>query len=885
MRCAGVIMVADPRIQVLFVDDEPGMLQAIQDYLSIVHSIRVDICNSGAEALTREDLFAFDCLIIDYEMPDIDGIVLLKEIRKMNTEIPIIIFTGKGYEDIAIEAINAGADFYIKKGGNPEELFTELAHYIRKGVRRYQAEKELVEKEHRYRAVVEDMTEFVCRMEPDGTIVFVNSAFEKNLKVPLEPENKVTFFSLYPDYEKDIEEVISFCDPDNPSAQVELPFEENHGKITWHQWVIRVIFDAQFDIREIQAVGRDISKKKDLDRQDTILKELGLSLATCSTLESAMNYSLSAAIGVGGFETGAVYLHDHISGRLSLFLDLGPDRAALYRLFEEFSRNKDEIILSTGAPLYLSMSDLNRYESRFTAIAFIPIQRYNEVTGWFTLASENLIEVPSVIRGPLEGIVSQIGNVISRIEAEEALRDALLESEERYMQLSETSPDAIAILSGNSVVYLNPAANSLFEVDSPDSFFKQPLHDFLDTDLQNWFSSILKTKKGEKSPRAGEGFLKTKSGKQIYGELISVPITHSGEEAILLLIQDKTSHRMQELALIESERRFREMADLLPEPLFEADIDGKLTFCNRGVYALLDKTNNSIVNINKVSDLISPKEQLRFSTILKKLGNELMPVAGDFIAAGDPADPRTFHLSLAPIIRDGGFSGTRGILIDITENKRYQEKLQQMIEEKDILFRELHHRVKNNMQIVSSMLQLQEEYITDEMVLSALHDCEQRIDSMALVHETLYRTESLAGIPFGHYLENLAQAVTEGFATARDIRTEIDVRNIRLSLDNAVTIGLIINELMVNSMKYAFVDRPSGVITIQLISEEERYTMRYSDDGVGLPIGFDIEKISSLGMRLVRILAKQIRGQLLIKSEQGAGMICTVTFPKQTGDL
>ena len=176
----------------------------------------------------------------------------------------------------------------------------------------------------------------------------------------------------------------------------------------------------------------------------------------------------------------------------------------------------------------MSMSDLNRYESRFTALAFIPIHRYNEITGWFALASENLIEVPVDIRNPLEGVVSQISNVISRIEAEEALRDALLESEERYMQLSETSPDAIAILSGNSVVYLNHAANSLFEVESPDAFFRQPFHDFLDTDLQNWFSGILRSKSGEKSPRAGEGFLKTKSGRQIYGELLTVPITQSG---------------------------------------------------------------------------------------------------------------------------------------------------------------------------------------------------------------------------------------------------------------------------------------------------------------------------------------------------------------------
>ena len=283
------------------------------------------------------------------------------------------------------------------------------------------------------------------------------------------------------------------------------------------------------------------------------------------------------------------------------------------------------------------------------------------------------------------------------------------------------------------------------------------------------------------------------------------------------------------------------------------------------------------------SDLVSPQEELRFSTLLNKVAADCTPLAGDFITAGNTPEPRIIHLSLAPVIRDGQFSGTRGILVDITEIKRYQEKLHHMIEEKDVLFRELHHRVKNNMQIISSMLQLQEEYIADEVILSALHDCEQRIDSMALVHETLYRTESLADIPFAQYLEDLAQAVTEGFATVRDIRTEIDVGGIRLSLDTAVTIGLIVNELMVNSMKYAFIDRHSGIITIRLSCNAEHCTLMYSDDGVGLPAGFDIEKISSLGMRLVRILARQIRGVLHIESQDGAGMTCAVTFPKQAG--
>lgn len=876
-------MESEPPIQVLFVDDEPGLLSAIRDYLTIVYSIGVEVCNSGSDALTREDLFAFDCLIIDYEMPDIDGIVLLTEIRSMNQDIPIIFFTGKGHEEVAIQAINAGADYYIKKGGNPEELFTELAHYIHKGVRRYRAEKSLVEKERQYRAVVEDLTEFVCRLDPDGVIIFVNSAFLNNLQVPYDILSGVNFHSLYPDHQGKIQDIIEFCDPDNPSAEIELPFTGVHGKIIWHQWTIRVIYDNVFNILEIQAVGRDISKQRETERQESVLRNLGLSLATSSSTEAALNSSLSAAIEISECQTGAVYLHNRMSGKLTPFLEQGPYRAALYRFLEDFFKNQNDILLAPGNPVYVSLTDLHQYETRFSSFAFIPILRFGDIMGWIILASDNLAEIPFEIRHPLEGVTSQIGNVISRIEAEEALRDALIESEERYMQLSETSPDAIAILTDGTIVYLNPAANALFETANMDDFFRKPFHDLLDADLQKWFEGIIKTKIRGQGPSTGEGFLVTKSGKRIYGELITVPISHAGEDAILLLIRDKTSQRMQEQALIESERRFREMADLLPEPLFEADIQGNLTFCNRGVTALFGRTNLQDPNICKIYELVSEQEHLRFSTILNKVAAELKPMTGDFIAAGNTDEPRIIHLSLAPVIKNDQFSGTRGILVDITENKRYQEKLHHMIEEKDVLFRELHHRVKNNMQIISSMLQLQEEYISDDVILSALHDCEQRINSMALVHETLYRTESLAEIPFDHYLENLSQAVTEGFATVRDIRTDIDVGGIRLSLDTSVTIGLIVNELMVNSMKYAFVDRPSGVIRIKLACNDESCLLEYSDDGVGLPAGFDIEKTSSLGMRLVRILARQIRGKLLIENGVGAGMICTVQFPKQGG--
>ncbi len=184
------------------------------------------------------------------------------------------------------------------------------------------------------------------------------------------------------------------------------------------------------------------------------------------------------------------------------------------------------------------------------------------------------------------------------------------------------------------------------------------------------------------------------------------------------------------------------------------------------------------------------------------------------------------------------------------------------------------------MQVISSLLQLQEEYLDDERVISALHDCEQRIASMALVHETLYRSESISDIPFDGYLENLAEEVTSSIATVRDIRTEIEVGDIRFGLDTVVTLGLIVNELMVNSMKYAFIGRGKGTIKVFMEHNEGSYVLTYMDDGIGLPADFSIDASNSLGMRLVRVLSRQLRGSVTIGGNHGSpGASFTIIFP------
>ena len=137
----------DAPVRVLFIDDEPGMLHAISEYLMVVHSLEVDITSDPVDAVQSGQLFSYDCVVVDYDMPEMDGITLLKAIRSADTDIPVIVLTGKSREEVVIEAINNGADFYLQKGGDPKPLFTELANAVRHLVRRSQAEDSAIRNE------------------------------------------------------------------------------------------------------------------------------------------------------------------------------------------------------------------------------------------------------------------------------------------------------------------------------------------------------------------------------------------------------------------------------------------------------------------------------------------------------------------------------------------------------------------------------------------------------------------------------------------------------------------------------------------------------------------------------------------------------------------
>jgi len=188
--------------------------------------------------------------------------------------------------------------------------------------------------------------------------------------------------------------------------------------------------------------------------------------------------------------------------------------------------------------------------------------------------------------------------------------------------------------------------------------------------------------------------------------------------------------------------------------------------------------------------------------------------------------------------------------------------------------------VKNNLQVVSSLLHMEESQGVDKLKVNVLQEAQNRLRSMALIHETLYRSQNFARIDFNTYIESLCVHITRSFGTGTSkARLERRMQPVKFVLDQAVPCGLIINELISNAMKHAFPDERPGRILLELKLEGQQVRLRVADDGIGMPPGLDMQKSPTLGMRLVWMLSRQLHGSVQI--EAGPGTSILVTFPLQ----
>ncbi len=221
-------------------------------------------------------------------------------------------------------------------------------------------------------------------------------------------------------------------------------------------------------------------------------------------------------------------------------------------------------------------------------------------------------------------------------------------------------------------------------------------------------------------------------------------------------------------------------------------------------------------------------------------------------------------------------------LRDISERKRMERELRDSLHEKEVLLREIHHRVKNNLQVISSLFTLQSRTTTDPELLTLLKESQHRIQSMALIHEKLYQSENLSRIAFDHYVRDLVTDIFQSYSDRLGrIRLNLDLRPLTLEIATAIPTALVLNELVTNTFKHAFPDRQEGTLAIGLFPDESvagRFVLRVEDDGGGIPEAVDPAQTKSLGLRLVRVLVSQLQGTLSL--ERGSGTRFTLYLPQ-----
>jgi PAS domain S-box-containing protein len=362
-------------------------------------------------------------------------------------------------------------------------------------------------------------------------------------------------------------------------------------------------------------------------------------------------------------------------------------------------------------------------------------------------------------------------------------------------------------------------------------------------------------------------------------ELYSSSIGFFNEEEINLLnelaedivfavetIEHKEKRLSMENELNQSEERFRLIAENSTDLIAIVNSSNKFTYLSPSFKKILGYDKDALIGKEPLS-IIYPPDMLKL--------REEKVTAKFQIRVYNSGKNLVWMEGTSYVINTKGENFFVGIGRDITERKLSEKIISDSLKEKETLLKEIHHRVKNNLQIISSLLKLQSNFVHDKKDKSILIDSQNRIKTMALIHQSLYKSDSLSKIDFNEYLKNLtANLIQINREKAHSLKLHLDAENIFFNIETAIPCGLLINELFTNCVKHAFPNGESGYIKISMTEEEENnYTLTIKDNGIGLPAGFNIEEAPTMGAQLISTLIQQIDGNLNILNHDGSTFV------------
>jgi PAS domain S-box-containing protein len=740
-----------------------------------------------------------------------------------------------------------------------------------------QAEKSLKESQEKYRRLTQNAPVALTRLPIDKkNYEFVNDEFVRQSGYTLEEFNSLTDKQVTGlIYEEDRKHVYKVYDEWAKSGfkgvnHIIYRITNKAGKLKWLDTYHYADFDGSGKLVAINQIYIDITELKNVEES---LRQSEEKFRTVAEITPVAIYMLQG--------TKFVYVNRYV------------EKISGYNL--------DELINSEF--LQLVHPD---YRDKVKQIAAAR-QRGEEVPGRYEIkiitknGEEKIVEINATRFGYGEkaAILGTALDITERKNAEMALK----ESEEIFRTVAESMPAEIIIYQGDKFVYANPFAETLtgYKIEEllKMNFWENTNPEYRDLARERGYAR----QRGEEVQQRYELKINTKSGEEKWVDYSAALLTYKRKPAVLGTAIDITAAKKAEEALRTGEERYKAFIYHSSEGIYRVELDkpietgllveeqlnlyyeySYIAECNE-IMAKMYGFNSSEELIGRKVDKLLIRTDPNNEEFMKKFildGYKIVDYESH--EADKNGKPVYFLNNAVGIVEDGKLLRVWGTQRDITELKKTEEKLKSSLFEKEILIKEIHHRVKNNLQIITSLIKLQSVYVKDKLSLELFNESYNRVQSMALVHQKLYQSKDLARIDFGEYTRTLVTHLAQSLGVnTKSIAVNVNADSVYLSIDTAIPCGLIINELLTNAVKHAFRKQKKGEIWVRVCLEGDMNYIEVSDNGCGLPKEIDIKNLQSFGLRLVSTLSGQIKADFEAKRNNGS--VFKLTFPVQKGEF